>query len=459
MRRFQPVHLPEDRKLDGKLSATFLMKFDACRRDAFLYRLHDGGPVSHAMLRGSALHLILQRSINAAIEQGEPMIPPEVVKAIADEVLADIDCPVGEHDLIREMSYRWAAQTTFDPSQVCAVETLCSLDVGSWQVRGKVDYAELLEGGAAVRIRDWKSSRSLPSFEDMSRKRPDGTLAAKSMQLILYALLVAFGVPVRVEPCAACSGKGFTVEVGPGASMRIRCPECGGFNPLLDVRPQDRTPGMAERMGRGYREIAEPFPLAGRAQRFDLEFVYPAVETRDGRMATRSVSLTRLELGEYRQSLEGMLRRVEQADRDGDWPAVPGSHCSMCTASALCPIPAELRDHAGSINSIEQAQEAAAHLDRVKARASAVQTELKNFAKAHGVEIRYGADKAWRFVYSESERIVDKDGMFEAMQRAVDYGEPFERSQFVKPTSSTTFKPVTLTAEELAEEREMGEAA
>lgn len=425
MRKFDPVHLPPDRALNGKVSQTLAAKFNSCRRSAYLYQVHEGGAASHEMLRGSALHEVLERSTVAAINGDERTIPPEIVKAIVDEVLREMDVPVEEHDYIRESAYRWASETTIPPAEeVLAVETLFVLELAGWTLRGKIDYAESRDGGVRAGVRDYKSSRHLPSFEDIARKRPDGTMAAKGFQLVLYALMLAFGRPVRIEPCANC-------DDGIDRVDRLPCDVCNA---------------------KGRVEVVEPFPLAAHAHEFEVELVFPGIENREGRMATRPVTVTRAELDEYRGSIIGLLERLEQAERDGDWPAVPGSHCSECSAPALCPIPKELRNYAGTINTIEEAREAAEVLDREKDDHAARMRELKLFAKVNGGEIRYGADKALRFVYSESTRIADKDAMFDAVERAVNYGESFNRAQFVKPTSSTNFKVVTLTAEELAEE-------
>src|SRR5205085_1127581 len=141
-------------------------------------------------------------------QAGEETIPPEIVKAIVNEVLADpqFHVPIDEHDYLRESAYRWASNFVVPPQeQILALESLFVLDLGGFQVRGKIDYAEALDGGAAVAVKDWKSSRALPAFEEIARKRPDGSLAAKNMQLIVYALLLAFGVPVRFEECPECA--------------------------------------------------------------------------------------------------------------------------------------------------------------------------------------------------------------------------------------------------------------
>jgi hypothetical protein len=91
-------------------------------------------------------------------------------------------------------------------------------------------------------------------------------------------------------------------------------------------------------------------------------------------------------------------------------------------------------------------------LDRRDAINAAVRKEIKAFAKAHETPIRYGADKVLEFGYTESERIADKDAMWADMDRAVRFGEPFDRGRYVKVVKSTPFRQRTLSADELAEE-------
>ena len=199
-------------------------------------------------------------------------------------------------------------------------------------------------------------------------------------------------------------------------------------------------------------ETVEPFPLAGAAELFERELVFPALKNSEGLMVRRPMTLTRLELGEYRESLIGLLERLAESEATGDWPAVLGDGCSECPARQACPIPLELHDHAGLINSIEDAREAAEVLDRRKDQMAALQRELKAWAKAHDVEIRYGRDRALRFVYGESERIERKEEMFDAIDAAVEYGRPFDRTEWVRTVGSTSFKSVKLTSDELDQE-------
>jgi hypothetical protein len=335
--------------------------------------------------------------------------------------------------------YRWASETAVDPSAVIACETLIVLDVDGFPVRMKVDFAELLEGGAAVRVADYKFAPGMPTQEEVARKRPDGSLMARSFQLVLYALGLRYGRPVRVEDCDACDGDGkfysrATVAAEPGDD-----PDCLACD------------------GGGVIEMPEPFPLAERAQRFDLEYIYPGIEDRDGKMGRRRMSLTALELDAYRHSLGAVVARLREAERTGDWPAqTSDAACSECPAPRECPIPAELRDYAGRINTDAEASEALEKLDRDKALHAARMREAKAHAKSNGGAIRFGKDKMAEFVATSSETIRDKEGLRIAVERAVRYGEPFEWSEHVQTKTGTSFKVRTLTADELAAEAAEG---
>lgn len=417
--------------LGGRVSQTMLRHFQGCPRSGFFYARYRGMARAEPLERGSALHFVLERAIALMIEQGEPEIPDEILKMLVGEALSVFPVPWRDHDYLRECAYRWSENFTCDPSAVVCCETLMVLDLAGWEVRCKVDFAELRDAGMTIAVKDWKSSRSAPGYEEIGRRRPDGTIAARQFQLVLYALALAYGVPVRVEEraCESCDGTGFFAgeRDGPG------CPECEGSGVTRE-------------------ETREPFPLAAQAERFELELVFPGMRSREGGMVTRSVGLTRLELTEYRDSLEALLRRLTAAEENGDWPAVQSdAACGECPARQLCPIPRELNDHAGRINTYDEAVEAAEKLDRESDQLAALRAELRNLAKARDWEIRYGRDKALRFVYGESERIENKEGMFEAIERAVRYGEPFDRSRFVKTVGTNSFKVVTLTDEELQE--------
>jgi hypothetical protein len=73
--RFQPVHLPADRRLNGKASQTFLRHMNACPRSGYLYALHKGEAQTADMIRGSAIHEILARATQLAVDRGEASSP------------------------------------------------------------------------------------------------------------------------------------------------------------------------------------------------------------------------------------------------------------------------------------------------------------------------------------------------------------------------------------------------
>lgn len=443
MSRFKPVFLPPGRELNGRVSVTFGRAENLCSRAGFLYAKHKGAATGHPLERGSALHRILELSTRAAIENYDPespTIPTEVVKDLCNVVFEDpaYRCPIEEHDQIREGAYRWAEHATFDPATLVACETLFVLDVGGFEMRGKIDRADLIEGGAAADITDYKSSRTMPSFEDLGRKLRDGRIAAKDYQLVLYALLAAFGVPVRVVPCGGCDGTGVvnpdpTVDAG-------GCVACGGH-----------TLGR----GRGVIEIREPFGVAEQAQRFDLAYVFPCIDV-GGEPGRRPVSLTRLELAEYRASLEAQMARVAAALVSGDWPATSGSHCNECPCEPECPIPSELRDFAGVINTVEEAAEAAERYVREKERLDARWAEIKTFVKKRvpGERLRVGRDQVIAPTVVTKRVIRDKDAMWEAVESARLHGRPFDRSEHEKEQVSTPIGLRRLSEEELAAEAE-----
>lgn len=428
MSKFAPVLLSPERALNGRVSQTMLRHYARCPRSGWLYQETKGGTQTAPMIRGSAFHTIAERLVNLAVELGEPMVPPELAKVIVDEVLAEQPVVFEEQDELREMSWRFAEQWTVDPSAVAASETLFVLDVDGWQVRCKVDFAELRSEGLSLYVADHKTGKGMPVYGDIARTRSDGTLSAKTLQLVLYALALVFGRPVLVEPCSACPlSSGVVIS---------DCEVCHG---------------------RGRVETIEPFPVAPRAQEVIAEFIYPAIEDGEGRMARRTMGLTRIELESYRESLRALVARLADSERTGDWPAVVSdAACNECPAAAKCPIPSELRDHRGEINTMEQLVEACERYFVEGMQREAMRKEIKATAKALGgprARVRFGKDRVWEIGdLRESLTIADKDGMWAAVERAVNEGVPFERSDFEKIGKTTPFAERTLSEDELAEE-------
>lgn len=393
MSRFDPVTLPEERKLDGRASQTFLRHASRCPRSAYLYLRYKGEAQNDAMIRGSAAHAIIERSVNHAVEHGEQTIPPEIVRDVLAEVLAEYAVPFEEHDMLRELTYRWASQWTLEPGNVIAVEQLYTLEVGGWQVRCKVDFAEDREEG--LYVADWKTGRGAFSYEDIARKRADGTMLPRTFQLVLYALAVTYGKRVLVE------------------------------NDIETIVQENR---------RKPRDVI-------------AEYVYPAIEDSEGRMLRRTMGLTPLELVENLESVAGLLNRVADYQETGDWPAiVSGPGCAECPAPSECPIPEALRDHNGTVTSVEHAAELLEMNDRISEESRKRRAVVKAFAKEHDVEIPFGVDKVARFVPYETEA-VDKG----ALRRAAEAGVPVDYDEIVTTKNGTNFKDCKLSAAELEE--------
>jgi hypothetical protein len=142
---------------------------NACPRSGYLYALHKGEAQTADMVRGSAIHAVSRAPRNSPSTRARrhPRRPRE---GAVDEVLAEMPVPIEQHDFVRECVWRWASETAFfRPADVIAVERLIVMQLEGFEVRMKVDYAALLEDGAAVHVVDYKSSRSMPQQEEVAR--------------------------------------------------------------------------------------------------------------------------------------------------------------------------------------------------------------------------------------------------------------------------------------------------
>jgi hypothetical protein len=431
LRELPPVE-PVDRP--RRLSQSLLRGFDRCQRSAYLYLKHHGGAPSHDMDRGTAFHVFAERAVKLMIEQEEERIPPELAKELMAEVLrerGDLTVPVEEQDRLRQMAYHFAEGVWIDPARVIAVERKFVLPVGDWQVSGKVDFASMSEDGQTAEVWDWKTSFAMASYDDLATTMPDGRRAAKAFQLLLYVLLLAYGYPeAKGETCDACEGSG-----------RFYSPDVGG----------ERNPDCATCEGRGYFATLDP-PLGEHVQVFQGFELYPQYLFDDGIGKRGPLTVTRPELMDHMAWLEGLVEKLAGKLESWDFPAVPGSHCTECPARAECPLPAHLRDHAGEINSAEQASEAAELVELDERDLRARKKELRNWGGFDG-PIRYGTDKVFDFTEQES-RSIDHEALQAAVERAVQYGDPFEFEDHVKVSRSTRFRSRKLTPDELAEEQE-----
>jgi hypothetical protein len=423
----EPVEPP------SRFSQTLIAKHDDCPRSAYLYLKHKGGPGSHNMDRGTLAHMVFERALKTLIATGERQFSPEdpeqaasMMAAIVDEVLREepgLVVPRREVDDVREMAYHWSVGYDVDPEHVAGIEQLMVLDLEcGWTISGKLDVVALpsVELG---QVDDYKSGQAMPSQEEYEGKT----------QPWVYAVLLCFGTPVTVTPCWTCDGSGVW-STDPLQPMAYNCSACEGK-------------GRIEERG-------EPGALGGHLKGVLCREVYPRPKLRDdGTLHRREILLARTAIADYRADLERMAWQLGERLKSWDFPARSGSWCSACPAAQECPLPVHLRDYAGAINSVEEATEAWEKVQREKARISAIEREVKNFAKAHAVPIRVG-DEQWEWQPSEG-RALKKvgrgaawDELAAAVQEAAEFGTRFDVSEWVLPTVSNGFKKTKVTSGE-----------
>lgn len=395
---------------------TFLSKATECPRSAYLYLKYSGGALTHPLAGGTLLHRAAERFINHLLEQDPPerMGPPETAKDILNEVLVestDLTVSPDRFDALRSMMYHLAEGLRIDPEKFLCLETPVSIDINGRKVTGTIDFAEGDDN--SITVLDWKSAfyNAERLDEDEEEYVPSKEEWPGTFQLVLYALAMAEG----------------SIDGSPFGLSHI--PEWR----LLQVHPRQF---WKERGEMAYRE---------------------AIVTRDA-------------LLDWRFYLEDVVKKVERAFEDWQWPAIIGSHCDFCPASAECPIPAPLRKYQGEIRTPEDAVRAAIIRERHLMIAGELWGAVKGYAKVTGKPIRYGKDLELRWKTSEGEWLKDKvpypgspkkvkgrEALKAAIRQTEDIGIPLDWSNYFKPTVSTRLSRRKLTAAELAAEKQAAE--
>jgi hypothetical protein len=183
------------------------------------------------------------------------------------------------------------------------------------------------------------------------------------------------------------------------------------------------------------KPAGSPFGIGQGVQWFEMVNLYPRYLSDHGIPERRHI-ISRNELLDHRLYLE-----ATHAFESGEWPAVPGSHCSTCAAPTLCPLPSVLRDHQGEITTFEQACEAAEWWKFTTDQAARVKKDLKGFAEHEGRSIPIGADLELAFSYSESPTLPD-------LRELLEEDGPVDLKGRVKVRKSTTFAARKVKAEE-----------
>jgi hypothetical protein len=374
---------------------SLLARADQCRHSAMLDVKHDGGSDSHAKQRGTAYHLFAEKMIRTLIEQGEPTLyaraegedAVSAAKQVASLSAAMVEEVLDEHpELALPVS-------EIDAVRVMAYHTAIGFDLDPRNVLAIEQQFHLeVEGHTVTGTVDVASQLRDDTLDVTDWKTsfnvPGESEFAGLFQTKLYAVLMMFGTPEGGLP------------IGDGINW-----------------------------------------IRGRQ-------VFPRYLSDDGLLMTREVVFSRQELTDWRFDVERLVRDLAGRFESGDWPAVPGSHCSMCAAPQECPLPPKLRDYAGTVNTVEQASLALGAADRTSAAVNATRKEVREFAKRAG-PIRVG-DGEYRWVETEKWD-TDWEGLEEAVFEAVNFGQPFDMSLYRKRKPGTSFKRVRLEPDEIKE--------
>lgn len=145
-------------------------------------------------------------------------------------------------------------------------------------------------------------------------------------------------------------------------------------------------------------------------------------------LAEVKTTLSRQEVVDFRHDVRAVIARAEHGFDSGEWPAVPGDHCSTCPMPTSCPLPEALIPAA-----VEDLPEALAEREMfLDAERKRVMKKLKGLVDQDG-PILVG-DFEYGFTLTESERLADKDGAKLAIEAGG--GDP---ASYFKTSASTRF--------------------
>lgn len=394
-RRLDPV---EPVEVPSRFSQTLLKHGNRCMRSAYLY-LKLGSAPALQLDRGTAFHLWGEQVPWTLLQAGEEILTADLAEVMMNEVLdqhPELAVCAEDADALRVMAYHMAGDDrgragqrkpdgrpfpvgfAWRPAEIVAVERMWVLEVEGVRIVGKVDVAWLTER-MQLQVRDYKTTLAMPKAEEFA-----GTFQTK-----LYGAQMLFGQPLNEQ----------TGELEPSIGTGI-----------------------------GDVEVGEVYP---RFLRRD-----------DGTVQDRTQWFSRGELEKFVEvDVARLVRRFKAAFESWEFDAAHGSHCdSECPARALCPLPAALRQHAGEINSVAEAEEALEWAEVTAAKVSATRAEAKAFAKARGLDsIQCGTDVEYAFDLEERTS-TDLDGLMERVEQARMFGQPFALAEVQRRSAHTKFK-------------------
>jgi hypothetical protein len=376
-----------------RLSQTVLKHANLCARSAYLYLRHGSVP-SIELDRGTAFHLFAERAQLLLVEQDEPILEADVAKDLMDLVLDEHpELGVTAEDALhlREMAYHMAGDERGRAGAVKSdgkpypvgfdwrpQEIVAVERMFALDVEGwtVVGKIDRLTFGAdlVLGVDDHKSQLHVPRAEDYN-----GTFQTK-----LYVGSVMFGFPLGAD--------------------------------------EAREPSVGDRI-----------------QWARAREIYPRYLRGDGTVQQRDVVYSRAEIAEFLVDLARTVRKVDKALTDWKWPAIrSAAGCGICPCKAECPLPQHLRSHAGEVNSLDEASEAAEWADATSDLVRATREEIKRYARHHQVTVPVGGDEEYVFEVRESFK-TDWEALEVGVERAARFGEPWSLDEVRKRQSSTSF--------------------
>lgn len=390
-------------------SQTLLKHHDRCDRAAYLYLRFRAGAGSHELNRGAAVHDVIAGLIQKFIlpppsGKGETQVPAEEGrKALLDYFKAnpEIQMSAVERDAARYMIRNFCLGTFFDPGRVLAVEQTLSMELGGFEIVGRVDLAEDL-GPLMVQVTDWKTAFdedfNMPDPEEWKAESFDADgrpRYAGNFQTQIYAMLLAFG----------------TFEDG--------------------------------------------MPLGDSYERFRLRLAFPRYLRTEG-VAYKDVTVTRQQLAEFRDDVEIQLHRLSEVNgKERRWQPTPGTHCRECPAEYACPLPKLLRAESQLANSdsIEDLERLSASQFFMARRAKNLKARIKKAVERLAGEDREaftlpdgrigvyaGRDQALEFIFNDGEIRTSKPHELQLdVERAQRFGEEVDWQKHYTYRQGTTF--------------------
>jgi hypothetical protein len=426
----------------SRASVTLLKHADRCPRSAYLYVRHREGPASHAMMRGSLVHLFAEamvlellrvgeRTLYAAVEGEDPEHARTAVASLTKVMVdglarahPDLVIPAAELDAARTMAYHLAIGFDVDPQSVAGVERTFVLELDGWRIIGKIDLLHYLHGGATVLgVDDYKTTLAIPTSEGFE----------DSFQTKLYGAMVMFGQPAHDVPCDVCEGK-----------RDPDCQPCGGRGTLLVLED----------------------PIGEHLTHVRAREIYPRARLRpDGSLTQRRAVYSRTDLRDFLADVQLLVDGLARRWETGDFPAIPDvmgeGYCTECPASLECPLPKTLRRFAGAVNDHDEAAEALAWAVRQRQAVEATMKEIRNWSAQNGPvrigDTEYAHEVSHSTALKRRGRGSDWEGLEEAVKEATLYGAPFAVDDWLVQRTSKTFRGRRVVADD--NDREVNDGA